>query len=77
MLPLRGHGWPSFRLVWRRDVNGARLLIHAGADVNAIGDMGETPLHVALRMEDEAMVQVLLNAGARRNIVSDFGQRAE
>jgi len=52
------------------------LLIEKGADVNAVGDMGETPLHIALRKENLAIVRALLAAGARTDIVSEFGVSA-
>ncbi len=39
-------------MAWRRDHVGARLLIEAGADVDAVGDMSQTPLHVAVMQQD-------------------------
>jgi ankyrin repeat protein len=48
-------------------------LIQAGADVNAVGDMGQTPLHVAISMDNPKMVAALLKAGARDDIRSEFG----
>lgn len=39
-------------MVERKDRYAVDLLIAAGADVNAVGDMGETPLHVALRQNN-------------------------
>ena len=40
---------PLHVLIWRGDTDGALLLIKHGAPINAIGDMGETPLHIAIR----------------------------
>src|SRR5688572_27133423 len=58
---------PLHVIAWRDDVRGARLLLAAGADVNAQGDMGYTPLHVAVAKGSVAMVTLLLEAGARTN----------
>jgi ankyrin repeat protein len=55
---------------------GVELLIAAGADVNAAGDMGETPLHVALRQQDRQTVQAPLRAGARTDLRSEVGETA-
>ncbi len=63
---------PLHVLIWRSDTTGANLLIESGADVNAIGDMGETQLHIAPRKEN-LIVRALLGAGAKINIVSEFG----
>ena len=43
---------PLHVMVWRKDRYAVNLLIEAGADVNAAGDMTETPLHVAIGQED-------------------------
>jgi ankyrin repeat protein len=59
-------------MAWRNDLEAVQILVAAGADVNAIGDMGETPLHVAVRSGNVAMVEVLLRAGARDDIRSEF-----
>lgn len=48
----------------REGIEYVRLLIDAGADVNAKGDLGYTALHFAVRNGDEAMVALLLSSGA-------------
>ena len=48
---------PLHVMVWRRDTAGAEVLVAAGADINAVGDMGETPLHVAVSRGDEELVR--------------------
>jgi uncharacterized protein len=49
-------------------------LIENGANIDAIGDMGETPLHVAISKNEKRVIDALLEAGARTDIVSEFGQ---
>jgi len=51
-------------------------LIAAGADVNAVGDMGYTPLHVAVSQQSVALVKALLAAGARSDVKSEIGGTA-
>ncbi len=63
-------------MAWRRDHEAARILIDAGADVNAVGDMDQSPLHVAVTQKDPQMVQLLLEHGARVDVVSEFGLTA-
>lgn len=50
-----------------------RLLLSAGAEVNAVGDMGETPLHIAVRRGQPRVVELLLAYGADINVGSEFG----
>lgn len=52
------------------------MLIAADAPIDAQGDMGETPLHVALRAKDYAFVAVLVSAGANVDIRSEFDETA-
>ena len=67
---------PLHVIVWRNDVKAARLLLSAGADVNAKGDMAVTPLHVAVSRGNVAMAELLLGAGARADLVSEIGGTA-
>ena len=55
--------WASYR----DDVDGADLLIAAGADVNAATDLSVTPLWLAAENGSAAMVGKLLAAGANAN----------
>jgi uncharacterized protein len=55
-------------LIWRGDNPGAHLLIENGADVNAVGDMGDTPLHIALRKDNLPIVRAPVAARARADI---------
>ena len=52
-------------MLWADNPAGARWLLEHGADANlAWGDAGETPLHVAARRWDVAMVERLVEHGA-------------
>ena len=59
-------------LVWQNDLQGVRALISAGADVNALGDMGYTPLHAAVSQDNAEIVSELLRAGARADLSSEL-----
>lgn len=61
-------------MLWWRNTYGALLLIEAGADVNAVGDMSETPLHVAVSQENIKVVEALLKSGANPTAKSEFGK---
>ncbi|SEP61222.1 ankyrin repeat and protein kinase domain-containing protein 1 [Loktanella sp. DSM 29012] len=50
------------------------MLIEAGADVNAVGDMSETPLHVAVSRGNTVVVEALLKSGANPAAKSEFGK---
>ncbi|MEO1474051.1 MAG: ankyrin repeat domain-containing protein [Pseudomonadota bacterium] len=65
---------PLHVLLWRENTYGALLLIEAGADVNAVGDMSQTRLHVAVQQGNTAVVRALLKAGASKTHVSEFGK---
>ena len=52
-------------LAWQNDVEGVKILVAAGADINAAGDMGYTPLHVVVAHGNVPMAAILLQAGAQ------------
>jgi ankyrin repeat protein len=54
---------PLHVVAWRNDLDAVLLLIDAGADVNAKGEMDETPLHIAVHHGNPRMVQAMLRAG--------------
>jgi ankyrin repeat protein len=55
----------------RGDVRSTTLLIKAGVDVNASGDMDSTPLHYA---DDPQIIGLLLAAGASNSAKDGFGR---
>ncbi|KAF4948807.1 hypothetical protein FGADI_9364 [Fusarium gaditjirri] len=46
----------------------AMLLIKSMSNISSISSSGETPLHAAVKQEDEKMVRVLLEHGAQLNV---------
>ncbi|KAG5761735.1 hypothetical protein H9Q72_010154 [Fusarium xylarioides] len=46
----------------------AMLLISSMSDISSTGSSGETPLHAAVKEEDEKIVKVLLEHGAQLNV---------
>jgi uncharacterized protein len=67
---------PLHIFIWGNETENALLLIENGIDINAIGDMGETALHVALHQNNEVVMRALMNANAKTDIVSEFGKTA-
>lgn len=55
----------------RGNLRAVQLLLKAGFDVNALGDMSYTPLHLAATPE---IVQELLANGADPKIKNEFGR---
>jgi ankyrin repeat protein len=56
------------------DVDAVKTLVLAGADVNAKGDMGGTPLFNAVIGRSAQVVDFLLKSGADPNIANDYGR---
>jgi len=50
-----------------------KLLLEQGADVNAVNNAGETPLHKAVRYPEYESVRELLRHGGDQNIRSAQG----
>jgi len=63
--------------IWSNETANSIFLIENGIDINAVGDMGETPLHAALHQKNMAVIKALLNANARTDIRSEFGKTAK
>lgn len=64
---------PLHIMAWRNDLEAVEILLGAGADANAKGEMDETPLHIAVTQKNPAMVGAMLKAGARDDIRCEFG----
>jgi ankyrin repeat protein len=60
----------------RDDERVAKLLIDAGADVNAATDLGITPLLLACGDGSAALVELLLRAGAKPELASSTNETA-
>ncbi len=50
----------------------AKVLVDAGADVNAKGDQGATPLFNAVMGKNAEVISLLLNAGANPSIANNY-----
>ena len=64
------------RDVLQEDCIGAEILLVNGADVNAGGDMGNTPLHYAIQTNNRHLVELMMKFGADINIRNEFGMSA-
>ncbi|MBN2858140.1 MAG: ankyrin repeat domain-containing protein [Candidatus Delongbacteria bacterium] len=63
--------------IWGNETEKALLLIENGIDINAVGENGETPLHAAFHQNNRTVIEALLKANARTDIVSEYGQTAK
>ena len=55
-------------------LKAVRLALKLGADVNASNDEGDTALHGAARIKSDAIVQLLVDSGARMDAKNKLGQ---
>jgi len=53
------------------------ILLDAGADINALNDNGQTPLHIATFWDNAEAVKLLLDRGADKTIKNKSGRTAE
>jgi ankyrin repeat protein len=59
----------------RGDHRSAELLLKAGLDVNQIGDMGCTALHLAYMNGHQDIIRLLVDHGASDSIKNEFGKQ--
>ena len=57
-------------------VEDIEILAAAGAEIKAIGDLGNAPLHQAAIRGQVASIKKLLDLGANRDVANEFGQTA-
>lgn len=58
------------------DLSAIKLLVHAGADLDARGDIGYTPLHEAAEQGHSDAVALLIELGAKTDVMQDQGLTA-
>src|SRR5271170_5323045 len=71
--PMRNHALHAC-IALGNSVDVARLLVEAGADVNATAAGGYTPLHLAASQPSREIVALLLESGANRETRCDQGK---
>ena len=72
---LKGHsGTALHRAVYMKRTEIAERLLRSGADVNALGSTGETPLHIAARRVDVGMIRLLIGHKADVNAKASGGE---
>jgi ankyrin repeat protein len=59
---------------FRGDIRAIKILISAGLDLNKKGDMSCTPLHIAYREKQKAVIDLLIQSGADQTAVDEFGR---
>jgi ankyrin repeat protein len=64
---------PLHIMAMRGDRYAVQLLLDAGADVNALGDMSCTPLYLAVSYKHASCVELLLAHGANPDTASELG----
>lgn len=57
----------------RGDIETVELLLAAGEDINAAGDMGDTPAHYAAMGDHRKLFDLLLSRGADQTLRNEFG----
>jgi orotate phosphoribosyltransferase len=63
---------PLHTAIWENQIDAARRLIDAGADVNAAGEDGYTPLHAAIAQAHVPLARRLTERGASWDAVNKF-----
>ena len=63
-------------MAWVRPLGVVKLLLDAGAPIDAIDNRGRTALMMAAEVNDAAVIEVLLGRGADRTIIDKSGKQA-
>lgn len=61
----------------RGDSRAVELLLDAGLDINEPGDMGNTPLHYAVKYQHSDIADLLIKRGAGTDIKNEFGETSQ
>lgn len=72
--PVCNHETLLHRISWIESAGKAKLLIDAGANVNAIDDNGKSPLMWALENDNAELAVLLINAGAKTTLADNKGK---
>lgn len=73
--PSTNDAWtPLLAAVWKQDVGIIRLLIAAGADLEATETDGNTPMLIAVQRGRNDVIQMLHDAGAKLNVCDKRGR---
>ncbi len=56
------------------DIEAAKILLEAGANVNEVGDLGMTPIFSAIMSDNPELVLLLINSGANIDHVNEMGR---
>jgi|JI6StandDraft_1071083.scaffolds.fasta_scaffold02483_8 ankyrin repeat protein len=67
---------PLARAAWRGDQRTMEILMDHKADVNQVSEKGETALMHACKRNRLEILKILVNAGAKLDVVSDLGLKA-
>jgi ankyrin repeat protein len=62
---------------YRGDLQSVEMLLDAGEDIDAIGDMGLTPAHYAAMGRHRHVFDLIISRGGDAAITDEFGNTAE
>src|SRR5206468_8417593 len=55
-------------------IDAVKLCLEQGDDINAVSEYGQTALHVAAYLKADALIQFLVEKGAKMDLLDVFGQ---